>query len=304
MSAGVLFDAPGPRARRLYAVIGAASIVILLLIVWFVLAKLDDKGQLTAAKWKPFLTGEIWSQYLIPGILGTLKAAAISVVFAGVLGVLLGVGRLSSAKWIRWPSSIVVEFFRSVPVLLMMLFAYFIYGHYATFPADQLALAGVVTGLTFYNGSVIAELVRSGVHSLPKGQNEAALAIGLTTGKTMRLVLLPQAITAMMPAIVGQLVVVLKDTALGYIITYEELLRKAEQIGNFKANLLPALIVVGVLYILINNLVGLLATRLEARTRRRGRSASGTIAPDQNDQAAVAVAAANANQAYTGQPGA
>ena len=302
MSAGVLFDAPGPRAKRLYAVIGAASIVILLLILWFVLAKLDDKGQLTAAKWKPFLTGEIWSQYLIPGILGTLKAAAISVVLASVLGVLLGVGRLSSAKWIRWPSSVVVEFFRSVPVLLMMLFAYFLYGHYQTFPADQLALAGVVTGLTFYNGSVIAELVRSGVHSLPKGQNEAALAIGLTTGKTMRLVLLPQAITAMMPAIVGQLVVVLKDTALGYIITYEELLRKAEQIGNFKSNLLPALIVVGALYIVINNVVGLLAIKLEARTRRRGRSAGGPLAPDQIDQAAVEIAAAQANQ--TGQVGA
>jgi glutamate transport system permease protein len=304
MSAGVLFDAPGPRSKRLYAVIGAASIVVLLLLVWFVLAKLDDKGQLTAAKWKPFLTGEIWSQYLIPGILGTLKAAAISVVFASVLGVLLGVGRLSSTRWIRWPSSVVVEFFRSVPVLLMMLFSYFLYGHYETFPPDQLALAGVVTGLTLYNGSVIAELVRSGVYSLPKGQNEAALAIGLTTGKTMRLVLLPQAITAMMPAIVGQLVVVLKDTALGYIITYEELLRKAEQIGNYKANLFPALIVVGVLYIIINNIVSLLANRLEARTRRRGRSAGGPLAPDQIDQAAVDIAAANATQAYTGQPGA
>ncbi|TDU82574.1 amino acid ABC transporter membrane protein 2 (PAAT family) [Kribbella voronezhensis] len=303
MSAGVLFDTPGPRSKRLYAAVGVASVVILLLILWFVLAKLDDKGQLTAAKWKPFLTGEIWTQYLIPGLLGTLKAAAISTVLALVLGVLLGVGRLSAAKWIRWPSSIVVEFFRAVPVLLMMLFAYALYGHYETFPADQIALAGVVTGLTLYNGSVIAELVRSGVHSLPKGQNEAALAIGLTTGKTMRLVLLPQAITAMMPAIVGQLVVILKDTALGYIITYEELLRKAEQIGNFKSNLLPALIFVGALFVIVNYLVSLAANKIEQRTRRRGRSAGGPLAPDQIDQAAVEVAAANANQANTGQPG-
>ncbi|QNE17527.1 amino acid ABC transporter permease [Kribbella qitaiheensis] len=304
MSAGVLFDTPGPRSRRLYAVIGAAGIVILLLILWFVLAKLDDKGQLTAAKWKPFLTGEIWTEYLIPGLIGTLKAAAISVVLALVVGVLLGVGRLSATKWIRWPSSVIVEFFRAVPVLLMMLFAYALYGHYETFPPDQIALAGVVTGLTLYNGSVIAELVRSGVHSLPKGQNEAALAIGLTTPKTMRLVLLPQAITAMMPAIVGQLVVVLKDTALGYIITYEELLRKAEQIGNYKSNLVPALIFVGALFVIINNFVGLGANKLEQRTRRRGRSAGGPLAPDQIDQAAVAVAAASANQAYTGEPGA
>jgi glutamate transport system permease protein len=285
MSGSVLFDAPGPRAKRLYAGVGVASIVVLLLILWFVLDKLNEKGQLTAAKWKPFLTAEIWTAYLIPGLIGTLTAAAISVVLALTIGALLGVGRLSSAAWIRWPCGVIVEFFRSVPVLLMMLFAYALYGFYNLFPSDRLALTAVVTGLTLYNGSVVAELVRSGVHSLPRGQNEAALAIGLTTSKTMWLVLLPQAITAMLPAIVGQLVVVLKDTALGYIITYEELLRKAEQIGNYKSNLLPALIFVGALYVLVNWLVSVLANKAEQRTRRRGRAAGGPIAPDQVDHA-------------------
>jgi glutamate transport system permease protein len=294
MSSSVLFDAPGPRARRRYAVIGVASIVGLLLVLWFVIDKLNEKGQLTAAKWEPFLTGEIWTEYLIPGLIGTLTAAAISMVLALTLGGLLGVGRLSSAAWIRWPCSIVVEFFRAVPVLLMMLFTYALFAFYETFPPDRLALAAVITGLTLYNGSVVAELVRSGVHSLPKGQNEAALAVGLTTGKTMRLVLLPQAVTAMLPAIVGQLVVVLKDTALGYIITYEELLRKAEQIGNYKSNLLPALIVVGAIFVLVNWALGSLAVRVEQRTRRRGRSAGGPIAPDQVDQGAAANAAAAA----------
>ena len=205
MSGSVLFDAPGPRSKRLYAAIGAASIVILLLILWFVVNKLDDKGQLTAAKWKPFLTGEIWTEYLIPGLIGTLKAAAISVVFALVLGVLLGVGRLSAAKWIRWPSSVIVEFFRAVPVLLMMLFAYALYGHYETFPP--------------------------------------------------------------------------------------------EQIGNYKSNLVPALIFVGALFVIINYFVSVIANKVEQRTRRRGRSAGGPLAPDQIDQAAVAVAAAAADRA-------
>jgi glutamate transport system permease protein len=295
MSGSVLFDAPGPRAKRLYAAVGVGSIIVLLLALWFVVAKFEEKGQLTAAKWEPFLTAEIWTEYIIPGLIGTLTAAAISVVLALTLGTLLGVGRLSSAVWIRWPCGIVVEFFRSVPVLLMMLFAYALYGFNNLFPSDRLALAAVVTGLTLYNGSVVAELVRSGVYSLPKGQNEAALAIGLTTGKTMRLVLLPQAITAMLPAIVGQLVVILKDTALGYIITYEELLRKAEQIGNYKSNLLPALIVVGALFVIINYFLGLAANKVEQRTRRRGRSAAGPIAPDEIDQAAVAATPAAAN---------
>ncbi|HEU4947422.1 MAG TPA: amino acid ABC transporter permease [Kribbella sp.] len=292
----VLFDTPGPRAKRLYAILGVASIIGMGLVLWFILAKLDEKGQLTAAKWEPFLTGEIWTEYLIPGLIGTLTAAAISVVFAMTIGALLGVGRLSQATWIRWPCGVVVEFFRAVPVLLMMLFAYAVYGYYDLFPSERLALAAVVTGLTLYNGSVVAELVRSGVHSLPKGQSEAALAIGLTRSKAMRLVLLPQAITAMLPAIVGQLVVILKDTALGYIITYEELLRKAEQIGNYKSNLLPALIFVGALYILMNYLLSLVANKVEQRTRRRARSAGGTIPPDQLDQATAQATVPTAGQ--------
>lgn len=287
MSGTVLFDAPGPRAKRLYAGVAVASVVILALALWFVIDKLNEKGQLTAAKWKPFLTGEIWTEYLIPGLIGTLTAAAISVVLAMALGIMLGVGRLSTQIWVRWPCGIVVEFFRAVPVLLMMLFTYALYANYDMFPPDRLALAAVVTALTLYNGAVVAELVRSGVYSLPKGQSEAAMAIGLTTGKSMRLILLPQAITAMMPAIVGQLVVILKDTALGYIITYEELLRKAEQIGNFTSNLLPALIVVGAIFVIMNYLLTVLAHRVERMMRRRGRSAGGPLTAEPLDQSAV-----------------
>jgi glutamate transport system permease protein len=284
MSGTVLFDAPGPRAKRLYFGVGVAAVAAILLVLWFVLAKLNDKGQLAAAKWKPFLTGEIWTQYILPGLGGTLLAAAISVVLAMAVGVLLGVGRLSAQAWIRWPSGIVVEFFRAVPVLLMMLFMYALYAKYEVFPPERYALAAVVTALTLYNGSVVAELVRSGVHALPKGQGEAAMAIGLTGAKSMRLILLPQAITSMLPAIVGQLVVILKDTALGYIITYEELLRKAEQIGNYKSNLVPAFIVIAAIFILINYLLTVVAQRLESLMRRRGRSAAGPLAVDLIDQ--------------------
>jgi glutamate transport system permease protein len=280
----VLFDVPGPRAKRIYLGVGVASVVALLGALWFVLAKFDEKGQLTAAKWEPFLTGEIWTQYILPGLGGTLIAAAISVVFAMVLGVLLGVGRLSQSVWLRWPSSVIVEFFRAVPVLLMMLFTYALYARYEVFPPERYALAAVITALTLYNGSVVAELVRSGVYALPKGQSEAAMAIGLTNAKSMRLILLPQAITAMLPAIVGQLVVILKDTALGYIITYEELLRKAEQIGNYKSNLLPAFIVIGAIFVLINYLLTVAAHRVERLMRRRGRSAGGPLTADPTDQ--------------------
>ncbi|NUR93814.1 MAG: amino acid ABC transporter permease [Kribbellaceae bacterium] len=287
-SSSVLFDAPGPRSKRIYLGVSVASVVVILLALWFVLAKFHAKGQLTAEKWKPFLTGEIWTQYILPGLAGTLLAAAISVVLAMVVGVLLGVGRLSHQAWVRWPCGVIVDFFRAVPVLLMMLFMFALYAKYEVFPPERYALAAVVTALTLYNGSVVAELVRSGVHALPKGQNEAAMAIGLTTGKAMRLILLPQAITAMLPAIVGQLVVILKDTALGYIITYEELLRKAEQIGNYKSNLLAAFIVIGAIFVVINYLLTVLAGRVEALMRRRGRSAGGPLTADPTDQTGLA----------------
>jgi glutamate transport system permease protein len=295
MNGTVLFDAPGPRSKRIYLGVSVASIVVILLALWFVLDKFQAKGQLAADKWKPFLTGEIWTQYILPGLGGTLVAAAISVVFAMVVGVLLGVGRLSLHAWVRWPCSVIVEFFRAVPVLLMMLFMFALYAKYEIFPPERYALAAVITGLTLYNGSVVAELVRSGVHALPKGQGEAAMAIGLTNGKSMRLVLLPQAITAMLPAIVGQLVVILKDTALGYIITYEELLRKAEQIGNYKSNLLPAFIVIGAIFVLINYLLTVVAQRVEGLMRRRGRSAGGPLTADPVDQTGALAGSTTSN---------
>ena len=131
----------------------------------------------------------------------------------------------------------VVEFFRAVPVLIMMIFAYFLYAQLDVFPSKYLALAGVITGLTLYNGAVIAEIVRAGVNALPRGQSEAASALGLTWGQTMRSILLPQAVTSMLPVLISQLVVVLKDSAIGYVITFLEMVRQGIQLGAAYGNL-------------------------------------------------------------------
>ena len=140
-----------------------------------------------------------------------------------------------------------------------------------------LALAGVVTGLTLYNGAVIAELVRAGVNALPRGQSEAAAALGLRPSQAMRLILLPQAITAMLPALVSQLVVVLKDTAIGYQITFLEMVRQGTQVGAQYGNYLPALMVIAVLMIAVNVTLSWSAVRLELRLRRRSRSAAAPV---------------------------
>lgn len=268
MAGSVLFDAPGPHARVRNRVITAVTVVAVLAVAWVVYSRLDERGQLTAEKWEPFLTGDLWRTYVLPGIEGTLTAAAVSIVLALILGFVLGVGRLSTHTPIRWVSSVLVEFFRAVPVLIMMIFAYFLYAFYDVFPSKYLALAGVITGLTLYNGAVIAEIVRAGVHALPRGQAEASSALGLTWGQTMRSILLPQAVTSMLPVLISQLVVVLKDTALGYQITFVEMVRQGTVIGSAYGNYIPALIVIAALMIALNFSLSWFATWLEKRMRR------------------------------------
>lgn len=268
----VLFDAPGPRTRARYRVIAIVSGLAFLLALAWALSRFYQKGNLDPAKWLPFLTADVWVNYLIPGLVNTIKAALISMVLASIFGVVFGIGRLSHVRIIRWVSTVVVEFFRSVPVLVMMFFTFYWVAYNTNLPSQLFSLIAVVTGLTLYNGSVVAELIRSGVGSLPKGQTEAGLSIGLTNGQTLRTILLPQAITAMLPALVGQLVVVLKDTALGQIVTYPELLNTYQQIGSYKSNPVPALIVIAAMFVTINYLLTVAALRLEARLRSRGRA--------------------------------
>ncbi len=271
----VLFDLPGPKARARHRVLSLIGGVLIAAVVGAILWLL--RNELTPQMWAPFLDPESWSAVILPGFIATIAAAAVSVVTAGLLGVVLGLGRLAQTTWISWASGIFVEFFRSVPVLLMMIFSYyaFIFSGVLTGPAAS--LAGVVTGLTLYNASVIAELVRSGVHSLPKGQTEAGLAIGLTPQQTLRTILLPQAIRAMLPALVSQLIVVLKDTALGYIITYPELLQSAERLSARFGNLFVAYIVVALIFIAINWALSVLATKIEGyvATRQAGEVVTG-----------------------------
>lgn len=271
MSGSVLFDAPGRRARIRNHVVSAVTVVVTALVLWVVYMRLDAKGQLDAAKWEPFLTANLWKTYILPGVEGTLTAAAASIVLALVLGFVLGVGRLSAHRAINWPCAVIVEFFRAVPVLILMIFAYFLYAQEDLFPSKHLALAGVITGLTLYNGAVIAEIVRAGVNALPRGQAEAASALGLTWGQTMRAILLPQAITSMLPVLISQLVVVLKDSSIGFVITFVEVVRQGTVVGSAYGNYIPALIVVAALMIAVNFTLSWVATRVEGRMRRSRR---------------------------------
>jgi glutamate transport system permease protein len=269
--ATVLYDVPGPRARRrnrvLTAVFTAGFAALAVLVAW----KLGQKDQWAAQKWKPFLRADIWTRHIIPGIAGTLKAAAIAAVLALAFGIVFGVARVSRHWWIRMPAGAVVELFRAIPLLLLIFFASYVPGALTDFTWNPSALQAVVFGLTMYNGSVLAEVVRAGIRAVPTGQSEAGYAIGLRKGQLMRLILVPQAITAMMPAIVSQLVVLLKDTALGTIIAYDNLTSNVSILQNLYTNAIPAAIVIACVYIPINLALSWIATQLERRNRRRGR---------------------------------
>lgn len=269
----VLFDAPGPKARALYRVLGVVGLVAIAALLYVLVRALasPDNNQFTAQKWAPFLDPETWTSYLLPGLLATLQAAGAAVVLSGVFGVLLGLGRLSESAPVRVVCGVVVEFLRSVPVLVMMLFVYYFCIFVLGVLGDTSTFVGVVGGLTLYNSAVIAELIRSGVFALPKGQREAGLTIGLTPRQTLVTVLLPQAVTAMLPSLISQLVVILKDTALGYIISFTELLRSGTTFSTVYGNLIPTLIVIAAMFIAINYTLSLVARLVERRLQHTGR---------------------------------
>ncbi|MFE7273210.1 amino acid ABC transporter permease [Streptomyces sp. NPDC057623] len=281
----VLYDAPGPRAKRRNVLISVIFFALLGLLVWFAWDAMDEKKQLEWALWKPFTQSEAWTTYLLPGLADTLTAAALAMVIALPLGAIFGISRLSDHRWVRGPAASVIEFFRAIPVLLLMLFANEAYERWADVTTEQRQLYAVVTGLVLYNASVLAEVVRAGILALPKGQSEAAMAIGLRKNQTMRTILLPQAVTAMLPAIVSQLVVIVKDTALGGVmIGFTELLNSRATLAAFYGNPIASFVVVALIYIVLNFILTSFASWLEKRLRRSKKSTGAVLSAEDMEE--------------------
>jgi glutamate transport system permease protein len=266
MTTPVLYDVQGPRGRRRVLISSVIGGLVLLALLALAARRLAANGQLDSEKYKPFFTEPLLYRRLWDGLENTLHAAGYAMMLAMLLGVVLAFGRLSQRRFLRLPVIAVIEFFRGVP-LLLLIFALFL-----AFPivahTDLPALWALVIALTLYNGAVIAEIIRAGVQSIPKGQTEAAAAIGLSRGQTLRIVLLPQAVRVMLPALISQLVVLLKDTSLGFVIGYSELLRTGGQLVQVLRNPLQLYVLVALIYIVINSCLSALAGYLEGRQRR------------------------------------
>ncbi|MFG3051564.1 amino acid ABC transporter permease [Kitasatospora sp. NPDC048239] len=264
-----LYDIPGPRALARHRLYGAIALVAILGLVGWIVYMLFHTEQFTAEKWTAFEYKGV-QELLLRGLGNTLKAFGWTVLFALPFGALFAAGRLSDHRAVRWLSTLVVEFFRAMPLLVMI---FFIFVALKVEP-----LWALVAGLVLYNGSVLAEVFRAGVLAVPKGQKEAAFALGMRKTQVMAYVLVPQANRAMLPAIISQLVVALKDTSLGFLITYEEFLHAGKLIAtnlDYDLPFIPVVMVITPIYIGMCLLLSWLARWVERRSRRSPRMRGG-----------------------------
>jgi len=284
----VLFDAPGPRARRISLILSIVALLLILgLLVWIVslLAAPRSSGGISlpgmfdGTRWNIFGDPQVWV-FISEGIIATLQAAAVAGVGAIVLGIGLSLMRSSTIAWVRIPTAWLIEFLRGMPVLLMMLFILLI--------ASTGAFWAVVIALIVYNGTLIGEILRAGLVALPRGQREAALSVGMREFQSKMLVEFPQAFRQMLPIIVAQLVVLLKDTSLGYIVGYNEIIRNnINNLSSFYGNryLFSLFVVTLCIYLAINLSLSWFARWLARRTAsggtrgRRGGRAIDPMAP-------------------------
>ena len=277
----VLYDAQGPKARRRTAIGTAIAVLGLLALGYVVVRRLIDRNQFSMDAWGPLIDPSneafdaVWG-LIGEGILNTIKAAVVAMTLSVVIGTLIAVARLSLGRVAQIPLIGLVELFRGLPVVILVYFGVRVLDDVGidlrSWPGGQV-FWGLIIGLTAYNMVIFAEVVRAGVASLPRGQREAALATGLTNGQTMRLVLLPQAFRVMLPAIISQLVVVLKDTSLvTFVANFDELLSNGESIQRNLDNPIQTFFLIALIYIAINYALGRLAQYVQARQARAGRA--------------------------------
>lgn len=258
----LLYEPPGPRARRRNRIISVLGVVLLFCFLYAVGNRLQVSGQFDAHRWKIFVhPGTV--KFLFDGLMATLLAALISTVLAFCLAIPLALARLSNRWWVTTLAASYIGCFRAVPLLLLILFTVIL------LPLIGLhwsALSYLIFGMVLHHSAMTAEIVRAGILSLGRGQKEAALSIGMRDHQAMMWVVLPQALKLMLPALVSAVLAIVQDTSLGYIIPYEELLRRSQQISSYAPqSLLQSAFVVTVMYGFVSALLLALRRWIERR---------------------------------------
>ena len=258
----VLFEVVGPKAHRRIVIATTVAAAALVALVAWILLILYDNGQFAARYWSLFAERNVWV-FLGQGFVGTLRAALGAGAIALVGGLVFMFGRLSRLAPVRWLATAIIEFVRGTPTLL---FIYFFFLVPSQFGIHLSTYWMVVIPVSLYAAAVLAEVYRAGVQAVPHGQVQAGESIGLSKWQNYRFVILPQMFRIVVPTMVAQLVVVVKDTTFGYVVTYPEMMQNTKIIIANYSSLLPVYLVTAIIYVLVNYAISRIARWLAQRS--------------------------------------
>jgi len=261
----VLFDAPGPKGRRRILLLSVLSVVVILALLAAAVWQFHINGQLDPNKWIVYLRVD-YLAFLGRGLWGTLKVTALAALVAFPFGLLLALARLSRVKLLSTIATVWIEFYRGIPMLLVVyafLLALPAFG--VTFPRFWM----LVIPMILVSSASTAEVFRAGINAVDRGQHEAAAAIGLSRRDAMLSVVLPQAVRLVLPSLILALVTLLKDSTLGYVVSYNELQFQGKTLVSITRYLVQTYLVVSLIYIVINFLLTRVALALDARMKAR-----------------------------------
>lgn len=261
----VLFDAPGPKGRRRILLLSVLSVVVILALLAAAVWQFHINGQLDPDKWIVYLRVD-YLAFLGRGLWGTLKVTALAALVAFPFGLLLALARLSRVKLLSTIATVWIEFYRGIPMLLVVyafLLALPAFG--VTFPRFWM----LVIPMILVSSASTAEVFRAGINAVDRGQHEAAAAIGLSRRDAMLSVVLPQAVRLVLPSLILALVTLLKDSTLGYVVSYNELQFQGKTLVSITRYLVQTYLVVSLIYIVINFLLTRVALALDARMKAR-----------------------------------
>lgn len=259
----ILYEPPGPKTRRYIAVATAISLIALAALLVVIVRQFYITGQLSAKYWSIFTRYTTW-RFLGRGLAGTVKVALMSSVVTFAAGLLLMLGRISRSRILRGLSTVLIEITRGIPTLL---FIYFFFLLAPQFGLKLPAFWKIVLPVSISAAGVVAEVLRSGVNAVPKGQTEAAVSLGMRSGSVFFKIVFPQGFRYVIPALIAEIVIVLKDTTFAYVVNYADLMQNAKVlISNYDA-LLSVYLVAAVIYIIINYLLNKLSVAIAGRRK-------------------------------------
>ncbi len=259
-----LYEAPGPKTRRRIAAFTGVALILIGLLLFLIVRQFALQGQLEPRYWDFFLKWSTW-RYLGAGLLSTLKAALTAAVTAIAMGFLMMRGKLRRFRPVRWLCVALIEFTRGVPTLLL------IYFFFLVIPRMGVTIGAfwrITLPCAISASGIIAEAFRAGVNAVPAGQTEAGLSLGLSNLRVFYQIVFPQAIRFVIPSLISELVIVLKDTTFAYVVSYADLMQNAKVLITSHDSLVSVYLVVAAIYILINYGLNKLSDRMARGTKK------------------------------------